>query len=159
MDAFIFFLIGAVIIYLSVLTYYYLRLKKNYDKLIGLSEKESLTDILETILTKWELEKKEVEKLRKTIEEQLHQGEFHMQKAAILRFNPFSDTGGDQSFVMALLDGRDNGLVFTSLTNRGSSRWYAKNVVKGKGADYDLSQEEDKAIRMAQKKGREIIHE
>lgn len=153
MDAFIILLIGAVIIYLSVLTIYYLKVKKNYDKLIGLSEKESLSDILETILTKWELEKKEIEKLRTALDELTKRGEYHLQKAAVLRFNPFADTGGDQSFVMALLDGQNNGLVITSLHNRGSSRWYAKNVVSGKSQDYDLSQEESKAIRMAQKKG------
>ena len=72
-----------------------------------------------------------------------------MQKVGILRFNPFADTGGDQSFVFAILDGNDTGIVLTSLHSRSTTRWYAKNVKKGKGVDFDLSQEEEKTIKTA----------
>lgn len=72
---------------------------------------------------------------------------FHLQKVKIIRYNPFADTGGDQSFIMTLLDGAGNGIVVTSLHSRGQTRWYAKNVKEGKGVEHELSKEEQQALK------------
>src|SRR3989304_376330 len=60
---------------------------------------------------------------------------------SLVKFNPFSDTGGEQSFVISLLDPGGSGILLTSLNGRGISRLYAKRVVAGK-ADLELSAEE-----------------
>ncbi len=67
---------------------------------------------------------------------------------SLLRFNPFSDTGGEQSFVLSLLDGGGNGILLTSLHGRGTTRFYAKRVIAGK-TDQELSAEEKKALSEA----------
>jgi hypothetical protein len=67
---------------------------------------------------------------------------------SLLRFNPFSDTGGEQSFVLSLLDGGGNGILLTSLHGRGTTRFYAKRVNAGK-TDQELSAEEKKALSEA----------
>jgi hypothetical protein len=72
-----------------------------------------------------------------------------IQKVAILRFNPFDDLGGDQSFVLALLDDQSNGVVISSLHNRDNTRVYAKPVKNGQGDNITLSQEEKNAILKA----------
>ena len=56
---------------------------------------------------------------------------FAMQKFALRRYNPYQDMGGDQSFSMALLDGKDSGFVITSLHTRSGTRVYAKMVESG----------------------------
>jgi hypothetical protein len=71
-----------------------------------------------------------------------------LQRVGIVRFNPFSDTGSDQSFAIALLDGRGDGLVLSGLYSRGGVRIYAKPVVGGR-SEYTLSNEEEQAIGRA----------
>jgi hypothetical protein len=67
----------------------------------------------------------------------------------LLRFNPFKDTGGDQSFILALVDAHDTGVIITALYSRSGTRWYSKRVTKGKGTEHELSDEEKKALNMA----------
>jgi hypothetical protein len=71
-----------------------------------------------------------------------------LQKVGTVRFNPFSEVGGDQSFSIALLDGNDTGIVITSLYSREGNRVYAKPIKKG-SSKYQLSEEEKKAIEKA----------
>lgn len=74
--------------------------------------------------------------------------EHAIQKVGILRYNPFGDVGGDQSFVLALLDHADNGMVLSSLYSREGSRVYLKAIVKAE-SKHHLSAEEQEAIRRA----------
>jgi hypothetical protein len=76
-------------------------------------------------------------------------GKLAVQKIGFVRFNPFKETGGAQSFVIALLDRLDNGFILTSLHSRGGTRTYAKLIQQGK-SDVDLSLEEKKALQIAQ---------
>jgi hypothetical protein len=76
---------------------------------------------------------------------------YNIQKIGLVRFNPFAEAGGDQSFCLALLDGEDSGLVVSSLHSREMTRIYAKPVKKGAAATYDLSAEEKQAILKAKR--------
>ena len=76
---------------------------------------------------------------------------YHIQKIGLLRFNPFKDTGGDQSFILALLDAKDTGVVITALYSRSGTRWYAKKVIEGRGAEHELSSDEKQALTLADK--------
>ena len=53
-------------------------------------------------------------------------GRRHMQRVGFLRFNPFRDAGGDQSFALALADSEGNGFVVSSLHSRDVTRVYGK---------------------------------
>lgn len=71
-------------------------------------------------------------------------------RVGIVRFNPFKDIGGDQSFAVALLDGKGNGVVFSSLFTKSGSRVYAKPVLKHVGTEmFPLTDEELQAITVA----------
>jgi hypothetical protein len=73
----------------------------------------------------------------------------HMvQRVGIVRFNPFEETGGNQSFVLALLDGDSNGVLVTSLHARAGTRVYLRTVIGGR-CDVALSAEETEALRQA----------
>ncbi len=73
-----------------------------------------------------------------------------IQKVGVIRFNPFRDTGGDQSFSIACLDARNNGFTITSLFTREGTRIYTKPIIKGQST-YQLTEEEKEAIKMATK--------
>jgi hypothetical protein len=70
------------------------------------------------------------------------------QKISLVRFNPFGDTGGDQSFSLAVLDAHDSGYVLTSIHGREGTRVYVKPVDLGK-SKYTLSSEEQQALGQA----------
>jgi hypothetical protein len=70
-------------------------------------------------------------------------------KVGIIRFNPFKDLGGDQSFAVALLDGENTGVVISALHTREGNRVYSKPVEKGKAVKYPLTDEEMEAIQKA----------
>jgi Protein of unknown function (DUF4446) len=71
-----------------------------------------------------------------------------IQHIGLVRFNPFEDTGSDQSFAIALLDGERDGIVISSLHGRANTRLFAKPV-KGGASSHTLSDEEERAIRIA----------
>jgi len=71
-----------------------------------------------------------------------------VQNVGIVRFNPFRDAGGDQSFCIALLDEAHNGVVISSLYARDGVRIYGKPVQTGTSS-YTLSKEEQEAIERA----------
>lgn len=75
-------------------------------------------------------------------------GQHAIQRVGVVRFNPFTDTGGDQSFAIALLDALGNGLVLSSLHGRADTRIFAKQV-RGGRSRHQLSTEEEDAIRQA----------
>lgn len=75
-------------------------------------------------------------------------GRRHMQRIGFLRFNPFRDAGGDQSFALALADGEGNGFVVSSLHSRDVTRVYGKPLVAW-GSVYALTDEEKQAIEKA----------
>jgi hypothetical protein len=69
-------------------------------------------------------------------------------RVGLVRFNPFEDTGGNQSFALALLDGKGDGFVVSSLHSRTGTRIYAKAIAAG-GSETALSEEESSAVRQA----------
>jgi hypothetical protein len=71
-----------------------------------------------------------------------------IQHIGLVRFNPFEDTGSDQSFAIALLDDARDGVVISSLHGRSNTRVFAKPVSGGESA-HTLSDEETQAIRIA----------
>ena len=74
-----------------------------------------------------------------------------VQKVGVVRFNPFGDVGGNQSFVIALLDNSLNGVIIQGLYSRDGVRVYSKEIKKGK-SEYALGKEEEEAIKIADEK-------
>ncbi len=72
-----------------------------------------------------------------------------LHKTSVLRFNPFKEVGGNQSFCVVLLDGKNSGLVISSLHTRESTRVYAKPVVAGQAGSFPFTEEEKSAITQA----------
>ena len=67
-------------------------------------------------------------------------------KINVTRFNPFENVGGNQSFILTILDQTDSGVILTSLHNRDLTRLYAKPIKNGEAENNTLSKEEKLAI-------------
>ncbi len=72
-----------------------------------------------------------------------------IQKVGLKRYNPYRDTGGDQSFSVALLNGNGDGIVLTSLHSRAGTRVFAKPIKEGKEESFALSSEEIEVVAQA----------
>lgn len=128
----------------------FIRFTKTFNILFKGSEKETLTFALNRLLKESRTSVDAIASIEKTIEQMKISDLSHFQKLGIVRFNPFADTGGSQSFTMAFLDGKNTGIVLTSLYARTGNRWYIKQVISGRGDEIALSKEEQLAVNSAQ---------
>lgn len=131
------------------LTLWIIKKVKHYQKLTRGASGQNLETLIEKALVTQEQDKKQVENIRDEINRLKNESKNYFQKQAFIRFNPFEDTGGDQSFVIALLDGQNNGFVISSLHSRGATRVYAKAVTDGKSNAHHFSKEEKEVVERA----------
>ena len=143
----LYIVVGVLLLLEVILLIWVYRLSSHYNSLTKNLEQKTLTKYLDGIqktLSQHErtqlITKSELNKLTQTIKT-------HLQTLILKRFNPFGDTGGDQSFILALLDGFKDGVVITSLHSRENTRFYVKSVKGGVGIDHPLSSEEQKIIK------------
>ena len=143
------FIILLAFIWLFVLSYLYWQLSNHYRRLIGKSKKEDLKEILDGQLVKTN----EVAEALAETEKRIHSIESdlpnNLKKVGLVRFNPYREMGGNQSFSLAVLDQEGSGVVISALHSRDSTRVYAKPVVLGKESKYSLSDEEKEAVKIA----------
>jgi len=124
------------------------RLRRRLDGLTRGEEGRSLEAILDAHLDKVFAVGRELDELmaRSAVLEADARRAFR--RVGLVRFNPFEDTGGNQSFALALLDANGDGFIVSSLHARTGTRVYAK-VLSGGQAETQLSQEETEALRLA----------
>jgi hypothetical protein len=88
----------------------------------------------------------EFSEIQKNLDQLTSQIKNSVSKIGLVRFNPFDDMGGDQSFTLALLDHHKSGVIITSLHTRENTRIFAKLVKNGEGQSISLSKDEKLAI-------------
>lgn len=142
-------IVGIQCTWIVIITFLLYRTINHYNRLTKGISHIGLKEVLEHLLNDQEKIKGRVNETERTISDILKQDTFHIQRVGIVRFNPFSDTGGSQSFSLSLLDSADNGIVITSLYARTGNRWYVKEVQGGKGKEVELAKEEQMAIKKA----------
>ena len=124
------------------------RLGRRLDGLTRGAEGRSLEAVLEAHLDKVFAVAREVDDLSARSSVLEANGRLAVQRVGLVRFNPFEETGGNQSFALAMTDANGDGIVVSSLHARAGTRLYAKAVVAGR-SDAALSAEEAEALRMA----------
>jgi uncharacterized protein DUF4446 len=124
------------------------RLGRRLESLTQGSDESSLEAVLGSHLDRVGQVVKDVEGVsaRTSVVERDLQASFS--RVGLVRYNPFEDTGGNQSFALALLDGRGDGFVVSSLHARAGTRLYAKAIAAG-ASEAALSDEEAEALRQA----------
>lgn len=144
-----FVVLGLIFAWLAMISYYLYRLAAHYHKLTAGVGRGNLSSLLEKVIKGQEHLGKRLDELTDKTETLEKDGLSHVQRLGLVRFNPFSETGGDQSFTLAVLDGEKSGVVMSSLHNRNATRIYAKPVKTGKVQGYQSSKEEMEAIEKA----------
>lgn len=124
------------------------RLEAHLDDLFGEASSENVARLLAEYLGTVRSTAVAVDTMRREHQEIANLMPRVVQHVGLVRFSPFHDTGGDQSFALAVLDGRRDGIVITGLHSRNDSRLYAKPVHRGESS-YSLTPEEQQAMSQA----------
>jgi hypothetical protein len=124
------------------------RQRRRLDGLTRGAEGRSLEAVLDAHLDKVFAVARELDELSARSAVLEANGRRSVQRVGLVRFNPFEETGGNQSFALAMTDANGDGFVISSLHARAGTRLYAKSIAAGR-SDAALSAEEAEALRMA----------
>lgn len=133
-----------------ILVIWVYRVTSHYKRLVKGSRGSDLKTVLEHLLASQEKLKEELKKVEGEVVILRNKSQFSIQKVGLVRFSPYQDTGGNQSFTLALLNEKDSGVVILSLHNREGTRIYIKPIVDG-ASKIELSSEEKRALDEARK--------
>lgn len=143
-------ILASLVLWLASLSFVLAKIFEKFSKLTRGTKADNLVKILGEILKTTKQNERQLEKLEKSLTELKKEAEGHLQKVSLLRFNPFGDVGGDQSFVVTFLDGENSGVILSSLHSRQQTRVYAKPVVKSQPKQgVRLSDEEERGLKAA----------
>ncbi|MCH8741395.1 DUF4446 family protein [Patescibacteria group bacterium] len=143
-----FILAFIILVFFIFLTGFYLfQLKKRVDVFFQKGD-ENFEKLISSQMKKIEEQEADIQTIKKDISGLDKISKLSFQRIGLVRFNPFKEVGGDQSFSVVLLDFNNNGFVITSIYSRDGNRVYAKAINNGK-SQYSLSNEENEAIKMA----------
>lgn len=145
------YFLGAILVWLVVLSACFIKVLGSWNKLTKSGKDLNLQGILENIIGREQSMTRKVDILGEEINKLQGESKSYFQKHALVRFNPFEDTGGDQSFIIALMTGANNGFVISSLHSRNGTRVYAKQITDAKPLSSELSKEEKEVVEKAAK--------
>lgn len=126
----------------------FFRLRKKIDCFLQGKDAKTLEESINNLIgeaNNLRLSQNDISKIQEKQEKMLA---LTIKKIGVIRFNPFNNTGGDQSFAIALLNSNNSGIIISSLFLREGTRIYAKPVNALKSS-YPLSKEEEEAIKKA----------
>ena len=132
------------------LSYNLRKIKKRTRSFFASSEAKDLEEIIYKQIKKTDEIDGEIKKLIENNGKMKENLAKCTQKVGVVRFNPFGDVGGNQSFAIALLDKCLSGVTILSLYSRDGVKVYSKQIIEGK-SEYKLSKEEEDAIKIAGK--------
>ena len=142
------YIVLGILFFLALFLFFQiLKLKKRLN-IFFKNENKDLEALLRTLVEKSEAQEQDIQKVFRKILKLEKTSQISFQKVGIVRYNPFKDVGGDQSFSIALLDAQNSGFIITSLYMREEVRIFTKPIIQEK-SQYSLSEEEQKAIEKA----------
>ena len=124
------------------------KLQKKYMKFMKGKDAKSLEQDIEGLYDDNDYIKQEAEKNRKDIREIQKRMEYCYQKLGVVKYDAFSQMGGQLSFCLALLNEKDDGFILNSVQSSEGCYTYTKEVKKGECA-ITLGEEEKKALDQA----------
>lgn len=137
---------GVFFVWLCILSWIVYKIRNHYFNLISRTKKTRIDEILDELLTTDKKITFGLEEVKRELKEEVKKSQSHIQKIGLVRFNPFERIGGEQSFVIAFLDKENNGIIVNYIYTREGLRAYTKKVKNGSGEEYELSEEEKRAI-------------
>ncbi len=105
---------------------------------------------MESLIAELTKKTKELEEERKKTELQITSIDKRLAQSIrnieTVRFNPFPQVGGNQSFAMSLLNDEGNGVVISSLYSRDRTSLFAKPIKAGQ-SEFELTKEEKNVLK------------
>ncbi len=150
-DTIIYIALGLILIWNVVLTISLVKAKKKNSELLRGVDGKNLEQVLNIHMERVEKAVQQNIRIEKDFTDFKEFSRHFLHKVGFKRFNPFQNTGGDQSFAIAILDNDDNGIVLSSMHAREGTRVFAKPVRKGVQDKYKFSEEESEVVAQATK--------
>jgi hypothetical protein len=128
------------------------RLRTAQSAVLGSSGREDLVSHAATLQQAFDALHDRVEEVAAGMEDRVAGAEARLDGAiahrGMVRYDAYGELSGRQSLSLALLDAHGDGVVLSCITHRDTARLYTKQVHGGQG-EFELSPEEDEAIRIA----------
>ncbi len=145
MDTNLMIILGILILTILVLAIFIFRANTRINRLLQGKDAQSLEDTFTYLIE----EVKRMNDNQIITEKTLHNLNGRLRKSLTgfktVRFNPFPESGGNQSFAIALINEEGDGMIISSLYTREKTSIFAKPIKKGV-AEYELTAEEKKAL-------------
>jgi hypothetical protein len=145
------YIYGIFALWLVIITILLVRMLLHYRRLTADVSKKDLISSLNQLISVSERNSEDLKNLSEKLNKETEENKRHFQHLGFKRYNPFTDTGGDQSFSVVLIDDFGDGIMISSLHSRENTRLYAKKIDGGKVVGQALSSEEQEVIKQAQK--------
>lgn len=126
----------------------YNRLKSSYQTFMKGKDGKTLEESMKERYTDLESVVKVVKQNRLDIRELNRKMDRNYQKIGVVKYDAFNEMGGKLSFVLALLDNRNNGFILNAMHSREGCYTYVKEIVKGESF-VELAEEEAEALDKA----------
>lgn len=144
-----------LILILFILTIVFLvkvvRLQKRYNKFMKGKDAKSLEQELIGLYEDNKFLKINLDKNRKDIRNLYKKMESTFQKVGLVKYDAFSQMGGQLSFSLALLDENNNGFILNSVHSAEGCYSYTKEIKNGE-SKISLGDEEAQALARAMEK-------
>ena len=137
-----------LLVWLLILSYLLYKEKAFLNKLFPKDLDGDIRNKFEEVVKSLEEAGKREAILHKNLRDFARDGLHHINRIEVLRYNPYGDTGGDQSFSAVFLDGTGKGMVLSSLHTRSGTRVYTKEIKEGR-SELKLSREEELVVKRA----------
>lgn len=142
------YLVGFFIIVVIVLILIIIKLEKRVSSLLAGKNAKSLEDTILHVIseikridTDWQSKEKVIKDINKRLKS-------NGRGVGLVRFNPFTNSGGNQSFAVAFLNEHGDGVIISTLYGRERTSIFAKPIKKYK-SEFELTKEEAESLQKA----------
>jgi Protein of unknown function (DUF4446) len=144
------YILAALVLVVAFLCVVVFRIYRFFSMLGKEISNQNLVEVLQDIVRKENKNAKDLSSVIQDIRALQNGARGHLSRVGLVRYNPFGDMGGDQSFCLALVNDMLDGVIVTSLHSRDRTRVFVKPIVKGV-CEMTLSSEEKKSLAIATK--------
>jgi hypothetical protein len=152
---FLLFIVSAIFLILGKIWFNLKGTRNKFSQLLNENSSQNVEELLLEHMKERQDLRQQIEQLDERVialERKMQRSKRHL---GLVRFDAFSDIGGNQSFTLAVYDDNGDGAVLSSIVGRADNKVYGKNLLNGK-SDHNLTGEEQQAILDAVKVGPKV---
>lgn len=138
----LFYIISAVVV---IILLWILMIELRFKKFFAGTKARNLEEMIMLVgkkINELEETQAKIDKHLITVDNRLNKS---IREIETVRFNPFVDAGGNQSFAISFMNDEGNGVIMSSLYARDRMSIFAKPIVNGK-SEFELSSEEKEVL-------------